>query len=181
MFFQKFKNEEVALWFLFLLPWFLKFSIWWVLIILKCIQSTHKKKKGPMVTKNKLYLFYHTLSCFSFARPCAWFICWSYNTFSPKKRDDFWNVYILNFLVIFLHFLVGKNHIFLLFKITQVFVLPLRAVVAVIALVCARTCMRTYKSCTCVERSWSFSLSTFYYVFFIPLLVCYSYLIWQKR
>jgi len=78
-------------------------------------------------------------------------------------------------------FLVGKNNIFLLFKITQVFVLPLRAVVAVIALVCARTCMRTYKSCTCVERSWSFSLSTFYYVFFYsfegtPRLLFLSYL-----
>ncbi len=132
-----------------------------------------------MVTNNKLYFFYHTLSCFSFsfARPCAWFICWSYNTFSPGTIFEMFTLLTESDFPSQKIFLVGKNHIFILFKITFsfLFVLPLRAVVAVIALVCARTCMRTYKSCTCVERSWSFSLSTFYYVFFIPLkgyLVC---------
>lgn len=50
-----------------------------------------QKKEGPTTYKQQTLFVLAYFSCFSFsfAIPCAWFLCWSYSTFSPKKVTIF--------------------------------------------------------------------------------------------
>lgn len=109
---------------------------------IKVYSVYNQKQEGNNVVQKKTLLVLAYFSCLSFsvAIRCAWIICWSYSKFSPQKVTIFEIFTCLtetNFPLQKIP-LVGKNQFFLLFKGAQVFVFPLRAVLALVGLVFAR-------------------------------------------
>lgn len=85
-----------------------------------------------------LILAYFSCLSFSFALPVAWFLCWSYTTFTPRKLNFFETFLSLKETNIKSQPLLSKGPLFIFLKSGERLVLPVKAVVAFVYLDCAR-------------------------------------------